>query len=476
MMKKNSAFVLLLLAVVVLSSCSKRKSDATGWNFNDEKWGGFEVADAREQETGPNLVYIPGGNFTMGITEQDVTYDADNMPRKVTVNAFYMDESEVSNVMYREYLSWIGRVYGMDYPQVYEQALPDTFVWRHPLAYNEPYVKYYFRHPSYNDYPVVGVNWVQASKYAEWRTDRVNEMLLVREGILEPHTIDQINEESFNTEAYLAGQYDVGEKKGIKTPSGERRKVRMEDGILLPEYRLPTEAEWEYAALSHAGEALYENVNTGKTYPWTSTSLRKEEGNYRGKMMANYQRGRGDLMGVASDPNDQASAPTEVRAYWPNDFGLYNMAGNVSEWVMDVYRPLSLEDFNDFNPFRGNVFKTAERDEDGYISEKDSLGRIKYREVTVEENVNRRNYKEADHRGYVDPMSYNKGDQGYEYGISSLINDEVRVYKGGSWRDRAYWLVPGTRRYLTESQSLATLGFRCAMIRVGRQAEHKGTR
>ena len=75
------------------------------------------------------------------------------------------------------------------------------------MAYNEPYVQYYFRHPAYNDYPIVGINWLQANDYCAWRTDRVNEMILIQEGILNPDP-NQLGEENFNTEAYLAGQYE----------------------------------------------------------------------------------------------------------------------------------------------------------------------------------------------------------------------------------------------------------------------------
>jgi formylglycine-generating enzyme len=117
--------------------------------------------------------------------------------------------------------------------------------------------------------------------------------------------------------------------------------------------------------------------------------------------------------------------------------------------------------------FCGNVYKTKVTDADNYISEKNSLGRIPYREVTEEENTKRRNYKKANNIGYKDELNYAEMDQQYEYGVSSLIDNRARVYKGGSWRDRAYWLHPGTRRYLDEDLSTAMIGFRCVMDRVG---------
>ena len=117
----------------------------------------------------------------MGRVQEDVMYDWNNPIRRVTVSSFYMDETEIRNVDYKMYLWWLKRVY-VDYPEVHMRALPDTLVWRSPLGYNEPYVQYYFRHPSYNNYPVVGVNWLQANDYCLWRTDRVNERILVEEG------------------------------------------------------------------------------------------------------------------------------------------------------------------------------------------------------------------------------------------------------------------------------------------------------
>ncbi|MBN2276032.1 MAG: SUMF1/EgtB/PvdO family nonheme iron enzyme [Bacteroidales bacterium] len=490
---KFSAVLKIFLVAVIVTACGKKGSQVsstTGWDYNDPENGGFEVITGSEQETGPGLVLIEGGTFTMGRVEQDVMYDWNNVPRRVTVSSFYMDQTEVRNVDYREYLHWIHRVF-IDYPLVYKKALPDTLVWRRPMAYNEPYVQYYFRHPSYNEYPAVGVNWLQASDYAAWRTDRVNEGILIREGILKPDP-NQLNETNFNTEAYLVGQYEGLVNQNLRSldPNQEFRQVMLEDGMLLPKYRLPTEAEWEYAALALIGNTYEERVYERRIYPWDGHNVRNDVKKYRGEMRANFVRGRGDMMGTAGGLNDNASIPAPVESYWPNDFGLYCMAGNVNEWVEDVYRPLTFEDFNEFNPFRGNVFQTLLTDEEGNVAEKDSLGRLRYRDVTEAESINRWNYKKAYYKNYkdgdyesslidgndwsADAATQSTNSQrmysqqvGYE---TSLISDKTRVYKGGSWRDRAYWLSPGTRRYLDEEQSRDDLGFRCAMTRVGSPA------
>ena len=468
---------------ILMSSCkSNQRSRTTGWEFNNPENGGFEVAQAKEQITGPGLILIEGGTFTMGATEESPFYEWNNFPRKVTVSSFYMDQTEVSNLAYREYIFWLNRVYGEDYPTVVQNALPDTLVWRDKLAYNEPLVQSYFRHPSYQDYPVVGVTWIQATDYARWRTDRVNENLLIQAGILD-FDPDQKNENNFNTDAYLAGQYEglVNEGKEDLDPNGTGiRNIRFEDGLLLPQYRLPTEAEWEYAALGLVGNTLYNRVVERRNYPWNGETIRTDDTKYYGSFVTNFKRSGGDYMGVAGNLNDGASIPATVGSYWPNDYGLYNMAGNVSEWVLDVYRPMSPKYVSDFNPYRGNVYKNVKRDMNGGIAEKDSLGRIDYVEITDEEAAQRKNYRkanninyrdgdyqstlQADWLGNDDPESTN---QMYEYGVTSLITDKARVVKGGSWKDPAYYLSPGVRRFLDEDDASSTVGFRCAMIRVG---------
>jgi len=474
--------------LVFLASCTTEVSQTTGWDYNNPDNGGFErFVGEYEQETGPGLVFVEGGSFTMGRVEQDIQYDWNNIPRTVTVSSFYMDETEVRNIDYREYLYWINRVF-VDYPEVYKKALPDTLVWRRKLAYNEPYVEYYFRHPAYQDYPVVGVNWLQANDFCAWRTDRVNENILIEKGILLPDP-NQQGDQNFNTEAYLAHQYEgaVGKELEDLDPNNDFRKVRMEDGLLLPKYRLPTEAEWEFAALALVGTSVGERVYERRIFPWTGDGLRNPSPADLGKIMANSIRARGDMMGVAGALNDNADITAPVKSYWPNDFGLYCMAGNVNEWVEDVYRPLSYEYVDEFRPFRGNVFETLVRDEEGNIAEKDSLGRLRYREITDEEAIDRRNYQTSDNINYLDgdfssSLKYNDEDASKERGskrmynngksrtdpmMTSLVSDHSRVYKGGSWRDRTYWLGAATRRFLEEEQSRDDIGFRCAMTRVG---------
>ncbi len=490
-LKNFRVLLIILIGFSLITSCSllggrggSNESSTTGWTYNNPEWGGYEVISEHEQVTGPGLVLIEGGTFTMGRVEQDVMFDWNNIPRRVTVSSFYIDETEVRNVDYREYLHWIGRVYA-DYPEVFVKALPDTLVWRSPLGYNEPYVQYYFRYPSYNEYPVVGVTWEQANDYCAWRGDRVNEMIMIQEGILD-YDPNQLNENNFNTESYLAGQYEgiVNQNLPSMDPNIEERRVMMEDGLLLPRYRLPTEAEWEYAALALIENTFEERVYERRVYPWDGHYLRNVERKNRGKFMANLTRGRGDLMGVAGSLNDNASVTAPVESYWANGNGLYCMAGNVNEWVADVYRDMSFEDMDEFNPYRGNVFMDLERSEDGTLVEKDSLGRLKYVQMNPSRMAGRYNYSKADYRNFKDgdKRSSLLGDDDTGWAgddvpgsmytqsasdFNTLINDNSRVFKGGSWRDKPYWLSPGARRYLDQTSSRDDLGFRCAMIRVG---------
>jgi formylglycine-generating enzyme len=491
-MKRTLIGVSLLCigATTLLSACSSKNSvgrgaasDKTGWEYNDSRLGGFDVPTRYEgQKTGPGLVFVEGGRFTMGQTEEDLTIERNSIPRTVSVSSFYMDETEVANIHYREYTFWMGRAYAADYPELVAKSLPDSTCWRNAMSYNEPLVQYYFRHASYNYYPVVGVNWIQANEYCKWRSDRVNEYILLKNGMLTKNP-NQVNEDIFATETYVSGQYEgiAGKrrKKDLDPNGGGKRNANYSDGYLLPNYRLPTEAEWEYAALGLAGNNPEpeskrrrgeEAITDRNIYPWgtkntTRFGLRNE---YQGEYLGNFKRGNGDNMGIARALNDNADITAPIYSYAPNAFGLYNMAGNVSEWVLDVYRPTSHQDVNDFRPFRGNVYESFKRNpEDGSVEEKDSIGHIPTRVLSADDIAANGRYESrtADVRDFKDGDSTSLFT--YDYGKSTLVNNESRVYKGASWNDRAYYMSPGTRRFMQQTQASAMVGFRCVMDRLG---------
>lgn len=504
--------VLLLAATVAaVSSCKngsifskkKDKSSSTGWNYNDKNQGGFSVAKPKDIKAGPGLVFVQGGSFVMGATEEDVMADWNNVPKRVTVNSFFIDKTEVANVHYREYLFWLNRVFDPEgepaNQKIVDAAYPDTLVWRSELAFNEPYVEYYFRHPSFNYYPVVGVSWRQAHDFCLWRTDRVNELAMVSGGYINKKEIQNLNgkgADAFNTKAYLLGLTTPApgaaaksKKNPLKDVNGKpRTSVTFEDGVLSPDYRLPTEAEWEYAALAYIGQNPQprrrekkrgeELIANKQVYSWANNynGLRdNRRGSWQGEMLANFKRGSGDLMGIAGGLNDRAAITAPVESFYPNAFGLYNMSGNVSEWVADVYRPTTFEVGDDFNYYRGNDFKklyvkdaTTGNPADRF--QRDSLYGVEINRVKeVAENdsdlAHRRNYQKHYAINYLDGDSLSGAS--YGYGKTTLVSDSSRVIKGGSWQDRPYWLSPGTRRFMEESQSASTIGFRCAMTYFG---------
>lgn len=390
---KSAAYA--LGAALVLASCGGgssmnptsmspgAQSTVTGLAYNEED--GFQVNEYMGQPEGPNLVFIEGGRTVLGSYEEDLLKRQDNLERTVTVASFYMDETEIANIHWIEYLFYVRRDSSEEY---YQSALPDSLVWKSELAYNDPYVDHYLRYPGFRYFPVVGVSWLQANDFAEWRTNVVNKKL--------------------------------AEDAGVEIPEGGYEgRIPLESGVVLPNYRLPSESEWEYAAAALIGNQwLDENQTHKRLYPWDGHALRNPYGNQMGMFLANFKRGRGDYAGIAGKLNDGAMITDYIYNYPPNDFGLYNMAGNVNEWVYDVYRPTSFQIMDDLNPLRRDG--TLD-DEGGYDTK----------------------------------------------GFQSLIDDHTRVYKGGSWKDVAYWMSPGTRRYLAEDSCTATIGFRCAMIRAG---------
>ncbi|MCG2419900.1 gliding motility lipoprotein GldJ [Aequorivita sp. F47161] len=535
------AFILLLSVSCSNKRDYKNSSRATGWKMIGRAGGSASnyYTSSKGQETGPGLVFIEGGTYTMGRVQDDPIADWNNTPSQQHVMSFYMDESEVTNLMYLEYLDWLKRVFPPDqenYKHILSSAVPDTLVWRNPLGFNETMVDNYLRHPAFSEYPVVGVSWLQAVNFSKWRTDRVNEKLLEEIDFTARDARYHVTgDQLFSTQTYLqAPTLTYGGKDSIL--SGGKRSEKLlkfkkdstavgakytnlylqrTDGVFLPAYRLPTESEWEYAALGLSGIREYNSHLGRKKYPWNGQYTRSGKRKLRGDQLANFKQSKGDYGGIAGWSDDNADITAQVKSYPPNDFGIYDMAGNVAEWVADVYRPTIADDYNDFNYYRGNVYTKDSRNPDGsfnmvtpttIIYDTLPTGKLMPRQlpgelvqIPVDENETylRTNFDTSDNRNYIDgdlrsrrKMTQNSVDPRpmynapvHEVSIDStgnvhrqydkstnrttLINNKVRVYKGGSWRDREYWLDPAQRRYLPQYMATDYIGFRCAMSRVG---------
>ncbi len=435
---------LLVLSFVVLTffSCS---------NTNQGELVGVRKQSKPFSHPDPyGMVFVPLGSYTMGVGGQDISSSQVTQPKTISVSSFFMDETEITNNEYREFVYWVrdsiarkilsegdnGEAYiitqnpktGEEYdpailnwdekinwndPKLVEELLlpeterffgrkevdtrklfyeyywidlqaaarkefvddanyqdaglanrpqglkdrsvyvkkdkinvyPDTLAWIHDYSYsfNDPLTEKYFWHVAYDHYPVVGVNWNQAKAFCVWRTEKFN--------------------------------------KYLKAQKGE---------TMLSEFRLPTEAEWEWAA--RGGNHL-------NPYPWGGPYTRNE----RGCFYANFKPLRGNYIA------DGGLRTLVVGHYPPNDWGLYDMAGNVAEWTNSAFDPLSYNFTWDMNP----------------------------------------NY------------TYNAKD-------TDPAIMKRKVVRGGSWKDIAYYLEVTTRAYEYQDTAKCYIGFRCIQPYLGR--------
>nr|WP_317195517.1 SUMF1/EgtB/PvdO family nonheme iron enzyme [Rufibacter sp. SYSU D00308] len=304
--------------------------------------GAEDRPEFNPQEVPYGMVACPGGTFHMGQTDQDIAASMSNMNKQVTIGGFYMDETEITNNEYRQFMDAIRQdsldILGEEF--VMTQLYPDTTVWVKDFTYHmgDPLMEYYYSHPAFDDYPVVGVDWFAAKYFNSWRTKHKN---------------------TYNVENGMAP---------------------------MPSFRLPSEAEWEYAA--RGGRDL-------ATYPWGGPYLR----NAKGCMLANFKPGRGDYY------SDGFTYTAPVGQYYPNDFGLYDMSGNVAEWCEDAYSEATVPIVWDLNP-----------------------------------------------------TYYND-------------NEPRKIVRGGSWKDIAHFLETGVRNFEYQDSARSYIGFRSAMIYIGRSSD-----
>jgi gliding motility-associated lipoprotein GldK len=288
------SLALLLSSVILLQGCSLfgKKGTANSKLNRKGEVTGVVKREGWEQKLPFDMVPIKPGTFWMGQSDEDIGFSQSSFNKQITISEFFMDKYEVSNNKYRQFLEAVksgtlatGTPTTLREEPVfnYDELKPDTTVWTTSFSYHygDPLMEFYFDHPAFDDYPVVGVTYSQTQKYCEWRT--------------------------YHMRANDNSEYDV-------TP-----------------FRLPSEAEWEYAA--KGGKEIAK-------YPWGGPYLK----NKRGCILANFKPGRGNYI----DDGFAYTAPVDVFA--PNGFGLYNMAGNVAEWVLDSYRVTSSSKTWDLDP------------------------------------------------------------------------------------------------------------------------------
>lgn len=387
---------ILVAFSLTLIGCASggRTSSLTGWNYDFRSEDAFR-GSMPASFTPPGMVLIPGGTLTIDDTEEYETAthrvrpDELNTRRTLSVNSFYMDQHEIRNIDWREYLGWLTAVYGTVAPERVEAARPDLNAWKEGLSENEPFMLDYFTHPSYDQYPVLCISWEQAAEYCKWRTDRVNELLLVKAGLIPApdfnaiaalNTPEEVENAVFSSERYFS--------------STNQYQARNYTGMFVS-FRLPSETEWEYAAYARKST---DPANKVSAYPWRPQSIDKLSPRQREQLKAHYKQNT-----EAGSRVDVFSRTVPVTHYAPNDFGLYNMAGNVNEWVYDTYTS------------RGNLNR---------------IDSVSVMDVFLPD------YHSIPH---------------------------ARVYKGGSWKDAQYWIQPASRRYHDPMKGANHIGFRCAM-------------
>ncbi len=403
--------ITLCLAVVgvLLSSCGRDNSGQLVGTKDRPKWKGA---------INPvGMIYVPSGYLTIGQSDQDIFSSYTQRQKTVSMSGFYMDETEITNNEYRQFVDWV-----RDYKahEIMGDFIEDDFGneeidWEMELDYADETLDelYYTKDMSLsgrrefnNDDLSYTYDWIDWKKAAKSRTGvRRSEVIESREERVFPDPFVWIRDFAYSQNEPMTRHYfdhpgfDDYPVVGITWGQAKAfchwrtklwNETMEEDQALIENFRLPTEFEWEYA--SRGGREV-------APYGWGAYYVR----NAKGCLLANFKPGRGNYA------EDGGITTVAVGSYFPNDYGLFDMSGNVSEWTETAYAPGANNVIHDLNP---DIKYDAKED---------------------------------------DPAIY-----------------KLKVVRGGSWKDIYYFLQTGTRDYEYQDSAKSYIGFRCAMTFLGR--------
>lgn len=392
------------------------------------------------------------------------------------MESFYISATEEPNINYVIYLKWLDEVFGESYPEVVRGAMPKKYDNEFAEGINDPYLQSYLTHPAFAYYPVTNLTWEQIQNYLAWKTDRLNEEILIKKGFLNSNS-NQKDEDNFNTDAYLCGQYEGSVRKNIRdenSPIGER-SVIFKDGILFTGFRLPTESEWEYANQSRFRSSKKEqyrglkfpNHSFGKNHYhikqdrlWTynyEANNTVDDNNpptyYKYKLRTYHFRSIKNYNVDAKEYESRTVPQLDKTLYSydniPADYGVINMEGGVKEWVIDKYEPRYSPENNWKTAYKKAGFSVGlevgeqlDPDPNSYVyAEKDSLGRMKgFRFMGVNSE------------GLPYEVGYNYSDK----------KNYPRVIKGGTAQKSGNF-----RATMQQNQFAEDVGFRCVLPYTG---------